>query len=170
MKEAKVLIAAIFAVAILTGTAYKLTEEKIKKAFEEASDKYGADIARTAERIYRKETAHFTSIQFLKGFSPGMEAHGDSFPWGWTSMADFWRKNNKYMPVGMYSMAENDGLHDQGGKVKRFLKFPSVKAAVFSLCVFLEKYNNNGGRWYSTNYLRQRDYNNSLLNIKTHYT
>lgn len=119
--------------------------------------KYGADIAKKVERIYRVETAHFTSGQYKKTFSPGMERHGEGFPFGWSSMKDFWEKEG--IIPGFHTMTEN-----KTGKIKTFLKLPDLASAMEGLAIYLQKY--PPGRWYSTKPESQAKYENTLATVR----
>ena len=125
--------------------------------FEEVADTFGKGIARNVERMYRLETANFTSGQYRKGRSAGMHAHGKSFPYGWTSVENMWLKNPTLAPVGF-----DDWEKDSGGYKVSYLVFPNLYAGAFALATFLEKYKNNPGRWFSTDPASQRVYNKKV--------
>lgn len=144
------------------------TPEDAKKAILKLKQKQGQDIAELIERVIRRETAHFTSGQYKRTGSPGMETgyiNGDTdkpkkqFPYGW-ALRDFWTKNPKYAPSGTYTMPEN-----KTGIKKTFIVFPSVEAATFTLAEHLRKKNWNAGAWYSTKPSLQADYNRELNRI-----
>lgn len=120
--------------------------------------KYGEKTAKDVERIYRKETAHFASRQYLLTFSPGMEVHAEAFPYGWSSMKEAWIQNPSLAPNGKVAMHENNTT-----ATKTFLSFPSVTAAMLSLALYLQKY--RPGRWYSTNASAQEKYESELAQI-----
>ncbi|EKT3967486.1 hypothetical protein NTJ12_002578 [Flavobacterium psychrophilum] len=56
-----------------------------KKALEIIYDKYGEEMAIIIERMYRDETAHFTSKQYASCGTGGMESHGEPEYYGWDS-------------------------------------------------------------------------------------
>ena len=141
---------------------------KFEKIIKDVEKEYGTAIAQNVEKIYRLETANFTSGQFLATHSPGMMAFGTSFPYGWNTINNVvWSKNPDYKPSGISYHKENPGLSGAGGGEKAFIKFPNLKAAVFTLAGFLNHYGNNAGRWYSTNNMEQALYNAKLATIKT---
>lgn len=146
------------------------TSNEMQEAFNEAIKRYGTDTAQWAERLMRWETAHFKSKQFGLTYSAGMEVPDGikKFPYGWTSMKKFWEDNPNFAPVGWVTMHENAG--DQADKnADRFVKFPSFKAALFSLCEYLVKYGNNAGRWYSTDAAAQARYEDKLRTVKPRF-
>lgn len=145
-----------------------ITDAVLKEAFEAAAKKYGTDKARTAEKMFRLETAHFKSGQFKKTFSPGQEIPDKikSFPYGWTSMRKIWEENPELSPVGYVVMQENAGAQADKN-VDRFIKYPSMKAAVFSICEYLNIY--PAGRWYSTDFAKQGKYEEKLSKIKNKF-
>jgi len=135
----------------------------IKDAFRSALSKFSEPIVRNCERLYRLETNNFKSNQFLKTFSPGMEKFGNNFPYGWQSLDNaLWKSHPLLAPVGALPFCEN-----RTGKTKWFLKFPSAKAAVYTVCTFLQLHNNNPGRWYSLSLTSQATYNTNVAKFKT---
>jgi len=134
--------------------------EMIVDGLEKIRKEFGVDVARWVERIYRIETAHFTSGQFLKTFSPGMEVaagtRGQTFPFGWTSMKEFWEQMD--LIPGFHTMPEN-----KTGIKKTFLKFPNPYTAMRSLALYVRKYRPE--RWYSTDPVKQMEYRNKLGQI-----
>ncbi len=143
----------------------------VKLAFKTALKDFPKEIVENAERIFRLETNHFKSGQFLGTFSPGMEKFGEKYPYGWNTLArEVWSKYPQFKPTGFKSFTEGKGVLGNGGKVKQFLVFPSVIAAVYTLCGFLEYYENNPGRWFSTNTDSQTKYNKSIVQIIPRFT
>ena len=55
-----------------------------KEGFLYVKDKHGVEYAKDIERLFRLETAHFTSGQWLGTGSAGMEATKETFPFGWS--------------------------------------------------------------------------------------
>lgn len=159
MKKLIVIGAILLILSTMIGTKLILDEAAIKDALQKIKAKYGAAIAQMVERIYRLETRHFKSVQFLATGSPGMEKHSAKYPYGWASMKPIWDANPQYRPTGFFTMPEN-----VTGKVKTFIKFPSIEAGMFSLAEYLLKY--PAGRWYSTLPHEQAKYTASLNSIK----
>jgi hypothetical protein len=127
-------------------------------------ERYGADFAKNVERLYRLESAHFKSQQFKKGFSAGMEAFGAEFPYGWTSLKEFINKEAPDLKPSDFSTFE---MREGGtGKIKTFIKFPSVYYAMMFLAFVIEKRNSNFGSWYSKKPEAQQRYNEKLKTIR----
>lgn len=147
----------------------QFTENDAKQALEHIKREHGVDMAKTIERLYRWETAHFKSSQYKKTGSPGMEAHGSAPYYGWHSR--FWKINKELQPIGITEMFENAGMSAQGGNAqvtdapKGFLIFPSVYAAMAYLVDYINRYNGNYARWYSTNSTKQQIYIKSLNSV-----
>ena len=72
---------------------------------------YGKDYAKKIEQVFRLETGHFKSSQFKNGFSGGMVASKNTFPYGWSSLEKFARENSilpsKFSTYTIY--VERDG-------------------------------------------------------------
>ena len=152
---------------MLSLIAFLILRKTLKERFADnlriIKNKFGNDIAKNLERLYRLETNHFKSGQFRHTYSPGMESFGTKYPFGWKTIASiFWNSTTLARPVGFYS-----GTEGKTGKTKTFLKFPSLLAAMLTVATFLKHYDNNPGRWYSTNLESQQRYNNSINKIKT---
>jgi hypothetical protein len=140
----------------------KSPKERFEIAIRKLGKKYPTDILKNIERIYRLESAHFKSGQFKGTNSPGMESFGASYPWGWKTLARiFWNENREFAPIGKKVYTEG-----KTGFKKTFLVFPSMYAAVYTLAAFLTYYNNNPGRWFSTNEDSQNKYNRVIYSIR----
>jgi hypothetical protein len=127
---------------------------------------FSPSIVSNMEKIYRLETNHFKSGQFIGTFSPGMEAFDNKFPYGWKTMNSIlWTTHKNFAPIGIKIYSENNT-----SKQKRFLVFPSLFSAMFTVCTFLEYFGNNPGRWFSLNVESQNKYNNSIAKIKATIT
>jgi hypothetical protein len=114
------------------------------------------------EKIYRLETNHFKSGQFLQGYSAGMEKFNDSFPYGWTSLKQFWINNPSFKPIGFT-------INTEGGTgiKKTFLKFKTPEAAIKTLYYFLSLHKFDVGRWHALtdNSPQQLVYENKILKV-----
>ncbi len=157
------------ALAALGGAGYWLITKKkqlnLIEQFEanarELHQYFPAPIIQNMERIYRIETANFTSKQFLKTYSPGMESFGASRPWGWVTVnKQIWNRYNN-APIGKEVFTEN-----RTGIKKTFLKFRNLYDAMLTVCGFLYIYNNNPARWFSTNLDAQKVYAKKLKNFR----
>lgn len=144
------------------------TDEEKKKAFEDIAEKYGRDFARQIERLFRLETAHFKSRQFKKSYSPGMEPTSEKFPFGWSSLRDFWEKNPQFRPDGIIQENENPGATGTGKGLKKFISFPTFDAAVNSVAYLLNK-RGNIATWYSLKEDMQQLYLKTLSTIKARF-
>jgi hypothetical protein len=140
-------------------------------ALREIYRQYGRDLAVVIEKMYRVETAHFTSGQYRRTGSPGMEAAPGKLPpyYGWESAP--WIKRPDLAPIGTWSAFENAGMSAQGGNAqdttnkKRFIVFPSVYAGMYALAEYILRHNGNYARWYSTNSTNQQLYRDKLATI-----
>ena len=166
--DKKFLIAIIILAVILTIGGGKMVydEMTLKSAFDEAKQKYPLQVVKDVERLFRWETSHFKSGQFTKSYSPGMERHGANYPWGWSTMKPFWDANSWAKPIGFVAMHENAGMQADD-EIDEFVKFPSFKAALFSVCEYVQKY--GAGRWFSTMPDRQASYLAKLNTIKNRF-
>lgn len=147
---------------IYLGYTMFFDKNSIEKTVKKALRFFSPEIVKNAERIYRLETNHFKSSQFKGTFSPGMEKASNVYPYGWTSLANsIWKSNPEYRPIDTKTYTEN-----RTGIKKTFLKFPTFEAAFFTLCAFLKIFNNNPGRWFSTDTNQQSMYNEKIASIK----
>ncbi len=134
---------------------------KFESNIVKLSQFYSPDILKNMERIFRLETSHFKSKQFLATYSAGMEKFSDYYPFGWKTLDNiFWKKFPEYAPKTFVPFTEN-----RTGKTKYFLKFPSLFASMITMCEFLKHYGNNPGRWYSLKPEKQKIYNESINKI-----
>lgn len=137
------------------------------QALKKALLSYDTSIVENCEKIFRLETNNFLSGQFTGTFSPGMEpASGvTKFPYGWTSLKSFWVNNPTYSPIGLKTYTENGT-----GIKKPFIQFPSVEAAIFTLCEKLYLNGNNPGAWFSNDPAAQLTYEAKLDKINATFT
>ena len=124
-------------------------DRQLVAAFERVISDFGVPVAENVERIYRLETADFTSGQFRKTNTAGMHAFNASFPFGWSLAADGLTPND-FLPT--IAMNENAGGSFQ------WVVFRNLGEAIHFLGYFLNKYGNNAGRWKSTEPDQQRAY------------
>jgi len=103
-----------FLIVIIAKKGIDMSKE-ISNAFSKALKSFEKGIVQNAERIFRLETANFTSFQFLGTYSPGMEAVSLTYPYGWFSLAtSIWKTHPEYKPSGIISFNENTGLLGNG--------------------------------------------------------
>lgn len=144
--------------------AESMETKDYQDAFKLIFNKYGREKAETVERLFRLETAHFKSGQFLHTLSPGMEISKGkfTFPYGWSSLKEFSDETGlKAGDFSTYTMNEN-----QTGKEKTFIAFPNLAASVLFVAYLLNKRGWNAGSWYSTNPSSQSSYTAKLKTIQ----
>ncbi|WP_185247647.1 peptidoglycan-binding domain-containing protein [Chryseobacterium bernardetii] len=138
------------------------TIEDAEAALKIINARYGKEMAQTIEKIYRWETGHFKSGQYVNCGSPGMEAFGEAPSYGWNS--DVYTKYPEYIPVGLWERYENKGKSGQGGnkqitdRAKKYIMFPSVEAGMSYIAEFILRYDGNVGRWHSKDLIIQKNY------------
>jgi hypothetical protein len=144
------------------------THQDYASIFADLLTLYPRSFLKQIERLYRLETAHFKSTQYLKTFTPGMvQVPGKkSFPYGWSSLKEYAEKNalssNDFGTV--YFANTSDGIP------RHYIKFPSRWHAVNFITWFLyNKRDQNVNAWYSLNPAAQQKYANKLSQINTHY-
>lgn len=146
------------------------TVKDAESALKYIYDTYGKEIAIIIERMYRLETAHFTSSQYVKCGTGGMEAHGDAPYYGWDKT--FFDSHPDYKPVGLYDAYEGKGLSGQGGNTqvtdrkKRFVILPSVEAGMVYKAEYIIRYDGNYARWYSKNTEAQQKYKIEVVKVR----
>jgi RHS repeat-associated protein len=148
-----------------SGPVGNFTIADAKTALRTIFDKYGREMAETVEKMYRIETYHFTSGQYRRTGTGGMEVHGPAPYYGWN--ANFYEDK----PVGVYSMYENKGLSGVGGNAqvtnrpKQFVVMQSVSAAMIFKANYINGYGGNYARWFSTSAAEQAVYRQKISNI-----
>ena len=148
------------------------TEQELRSAFKKVADNYGPDFAKKTEQLFRKETAHFTSGQFKKTLSPGMEIAGGTnstqtvFPYGWSSLRNFIQQNPQYNGnFYVHRMNEN-----QTGFSKTFIGWPTLEGSVMFVAWFIKNVRNGRfGYWYSLNESLASSYENNMSKITARY-
>lgn len=122
-----------------------VTEQDIKNGLKKVSSKYGVDYARQVERLFRVETSHFKSGQFLKTLSPGMEISGSSkslvFPFGW-SLSEFVQSYDPMIKSKFYTHTMNE---NGTGLKKTFVGFPDINSSMMFVAWMIK--NKRGGRF-----------------------
>ncbi len=145
----------------------------ILPSLRKVAELYGKPNAIKVESLFRNETAHFTSGCFLKCFCPGMEAvkKPDNsvlpYPYGWTSLREFWDTNPNYKPTGIHLQVENDSAMMKSRGERAFIIFPSLEAAVMTVAFRLKNKGWDTGAWSSNDKAAQDKYRTYLLGIKT---
>ena len=153
-----------------TAPVEEITESNIKKALKKIYDQYGREKTTKLEALYRNETAHFNSGQFLGTLSPGMEISPQTntvFPFGWSSLKNFADINN--IPYSAFFASQN---YSEGGTgtPKKFVGFPDLYTAMKFIMFTIERRNWNFGKWRSFDDQIAADYNTYIDRIRTPYT
>lgn len=145
----------------------ELRDMDILSSIKKVAELYGKENAIKVESLFRNETKHFKSSNFLICYSPGMEATVEMYPYGWSSLKPFWDKNPQYKPLGIYKQVENSsGLLKSRGE-RKFIKFPDLDAAMLTVAERLKNKGWDTGAWFSNDSESQRKYREYLLKIKT---
>lgn len=106
---------------------------------------HGTETARILERILRHETAHFSSGQYKKTGSAGMEVGKWSF-----------------LPPNMRTVK----LTENGtGRTKEFIVWDSVEQFLEYLVGYINRHKGNWARWYSTNEENQKQYTQRVNSV-----
>ena len=116
------------------------TEGMIRAALRKIMEVYGVDIARNVERIYRLETADFTSLQFQLCNTPGMVATKPTYSFGWKARGF---TPDKFAPV--VTLKEN-----ATGKPTMFVAIRSFAYAAVYVAQVLKERGNDPGKWMSS--------------------
>jgi|SRR5208282_1019601 len=167
-KDFKILIIILVIVAVLTFSIYKgMPILSAQQAFQKALNDYDQGIVENAEKIFRLETNNFLSGQFTGSYSPGMEpaAGVTDYPYGWTSLQPFWDANPDYTPTGLDNFTENGT-----GIYKPYICFPTVEAAIYTVCEKLRLNGNDPGAWFSTDPTLKANYVAKLNNITPYFS
>tara|TARA_R110000823_G_scaffold221030_1_gene349543 strand:- start:161 stop:721 length:561 start_codon:yes stop_codon:yes gene_type:complete len=112
--------------------------------------KFSRETIEKIERIYREETGHFTSGQYLKSLTPGLVISIDGKKLGWDL--------SKYPLVGSVDFTV-------GGKVYNYAAFKSLPDAMEFLGDYILRHDGNEARWFSTDVQAQNSYRSRLLKI-----
>lgn len=140
------------------------TQSEIKEAFNWVAATYGTENAQMLERLIRWETGHFKSNGFKLTNAAGMEATTKKFPYGWTSLKNYWQLQKDAAPIALKNM------NDIGGRNVNFLVFPTFFAFVRTICKHLQNKNWNFGVWYSLDENKQITYLQKINSINPKYT
>lgn len=118
------------------------TPEDAKTAILAVKQKYGDQMAKDVERIFRLETAHFKSSQYQKTGSAGMEAG----KW----------KNLPPELIEPYTVDMHDA--DKSDGIDKFIVWKSPTAFAIYLAEYIKRYNGNWARWNTTDPQKQAKY------------
>ena len=145
-----------------------MIEKEIELALNKVKEVYGLAHAKRLEQLFRNETAHFKSSNFLATLSPGMEigVGKETFPFGWTSLLQFWTINPQYAPSGIYKQVENTSALAKSRGERTFIKFENCIASFMSVAHLIKLRGGDFGPWFSKNAVQLLKYNQELDKIK----
>lgn len=138
----------------------------MQQSFDKIKNEYGPLFAKRIEQLFRYETRHFESKQFLEGNSPGMVANKSTYPFGWPALDEFNRAKSidgRRYGIGRIFVVDNKNF--------RYVKFPNFDTSLQFVAWFLK--NKRGGaveKWNSLNAAKAAEYLNTLKTIRTQYT
>ena len=138
----------------------------LANAFQEVKNNYGQEFAKRIEQLFRYETRHFESKQFLEGYSPGMVAKQTTYPFGWSSLDEFNRANS--IDGRKYKIGR---VFVKDGKTYRYVVFPNFETSLKFVTWFIR--NKRGGvvqKWNSLDEAKSQEYFNTLKTITTQFT
>jgi hypothetical protein len=144
-----------------------VTASDLILALRKVSEIHGLPFAKRIEQLYRNETAHFKSGNFLKTLSAGMQATKATLPYGWTSLGEYWKANPHYAPTSVFKQVENTSKLAKSIGVQTFMVFPTVEASMMSISHKLR--DGSVGAWFSTNKTLQLKYEAELDKIIPRY-
>lgn len=147
-----------------------INDETIKAGLKKIFDEFGREKTEKLEQLYRKETGHFRSGQFMGGGSPGMEPSPNTnkvFPYGWTSLKKF----ADFYSIG-YSSFYLTGPYTEGGtgRQKFFVGFPNVYTGMLFVMYVIKNRGWNFGKWRAFDETIATNYANSLNAINAKIT
>lgn len=93
-------------------------------------DQFSANVINAAERIYKVESANYTSNIYKQTYSAGMIATSSTTPFGWPSLGPLFASGGSLAPTGTY-------LSSNG---HQYIKFQTLRAGVYTLCKKLTDY------------------------------
>lgn len=152
-----------------------IPQQDIINALKVVCNKYGIPFGKKIECLFRNETAHFTSSNFGKTLSPGMEVAQvnnkwiDKIPYGWGSMLGYWSEFPNYAPSGTFDQVENTSALLNSRGVRRFIVFPNIEASMMSVAHLISSRGGDPGTWFSTNVTSQQKYDAILNTIIPHF-
>jgi hypothetical protein len=141
------------------------TPEQLTQIFTEIQTKYGLEVARFTEQIFRLETAHFTSYLYLNTGCANIVPTVNLSPYGW---ANVWGVNtpewtNK-QPIGIIKGSKRDSL-----SYWHYLQFRNF-GGFMAVAYIVSKITNNIGLYNSLNPVEQLKYKNDLMAYNCEYS
>lgn len=148
--------------ARLTAVQRKYSAEDAPKGLESVLRNFGRETAQQVEKIFRLETRHFKSEQFVNTGSAGMVAVKTGFPFGWGSLLRFMGSDlAKGDKTGFwkYKMLV-------GQKYWEYIGFPTIEDSMNFVAQTITD-RGRAGAWYSTRPESQDGYEEKLSKIRT---
>ncbi|MDR3504309.1 MAG: hypothetical protein P4L79_17210 [Legionella sp.] len=146
--------------------------EDAKNGLRKVFDEYGFEMSKIVEKMYRYETKHFSSGQYILTGAAGMEAvKGAKAPYyGWSN--EFFMKYPEYTPVGTTELHDGIGASKKGANAQKkgltpYIIFPSVEAGMMHLAYKIKnQYNGDYARWHSSLASHKQVYRNELKGVR----
>ena len=140
-------------------------DARLRSSFKVIKDIYSPEFAKQLEKMYRFETGHFKSGQFLEGFSPGMVGTG-VYPWGWNSLNTYITENS--LDKTRYRLGR---VFTVRGRNYQYVCFPNVESSILFVSWFI--WNIRGGRvgkWGTLSESGATLYEETIQGVRTKYT
>lgn len=150
-KKVLILTGAVLFVLLLMHKEY--TEADAKAAILAVREKYGVEMARLIEKMFRLETRHFKSLQYKKTGTAGLTAGK-------------WPAPVPKNPV--ITLKTNPALDSAGRSEISYIIWNPADFTDF-LAQYIQRYNGNFGRWYSTNPAKQLEYISKVNQVKNRF-
>ncbi len=142
-----------------------INDQQIIDGFKIVIAFFGKPLAARIEQLFRNETKHFKSGNFLITLSPGMQATQNEYPFGWSSLAPFWTENPNYKPTGIHVQKENDSALAKASGAQKFMIFPSIEASLMTIAKLIHLRHDDAGTWFSNDPSKQQLYDKELDHI-----
>lgn len=144
-----------------------IKDQDIINALKMVAHQYGKPFAARIEQLYRNETTHFKSGNFLITLSPGMQAlpNANNLPYGWASLANFWALFPQYAPTGLHLEKDNDSKLSKSTGFQRFLIYPDMEASMMTVAKLIHLRGDDAGTWFSNNPASEKLYDKELDHI-----
>lgn len=93
-----------------------------------------------------------------------MQATTTEFPYGWSSLAQFWKDHSEYAPTGLHLQNENNSSMAAARKQPQtFIIMPSIEGSMMSVSRVISSRGGNGGAWFSITDKAAQDKYNAVL-------
>ena len=125
----------------------------IQSQFDKLKSGYSKETLKDVERIYRVETAHFKSGQYLDSLSAGQVYSIDGYKLNWD--------------LSEYQTVQPSRSFMVGSKEFVYVAYPSLFEALRFLADYIERH--SAERWFSTDEKKQAEYRALLNSVKTRF-